>query len=95
MTSDLYRRHIIWRRIRSDQAVRYVCFEALHDGRFSVQSCDWYSLPIKRETIRQHDDQAVELFIETDPVERNGSFASLAEAIQSFDVNFENHADFA
>jgi hypothetical protein len=50
-------------------------------------------LPIQRDALLQHDDQAVELFVEIDPIERNGAFASLSEAIRSFDVDFQNHAD--
>ncbi|MDR3509787.1 MAG: hypothetical protein P4L64_18015 [Caulobacteraceae bacterium] len=95
MKSTLYRRHTIWRRIGSNRAARYVCFESLSDPVFTVQSCDFHDLPVDRETLRQHEDQAVELFIETDPQERNGSFPSLVDAIQAWDLDFENDQDVA
>jgi len=93
MTSELYRQHIVWRRVSNDRAARYVCYERLCDSRFSVQSCDFYSLPGDRDVVRQLEDQAVELFIETDPVERSGSFATLIEAIAAFDIGFESTTD--
>ena len=88
--SRLYRRHTIWRRTATDEAVRYVCFEALHESAFCVQSQDFYRLPVNRESHLQHADRAVELFIETDPFERSKSFPSLVEAIEESDADFEN-----
>jgi len=94
MKPTLYRRHSIWRRIGSNRAVRNVCFESLSEALFTVQSCDFHYLPADREVLRQHEDQAVELFIEIDPQERNGSFSSLIEAILAFDLDFEHDVEF-
>jgi hypothetical protein len=93
MYSILYRLHTIWRRIGSTRAVRYVCFESLRDGEFSVQSCDYLGLPLDREALRDHEEQAVKLFNEIDPEERSGSFPSLVEAIEAFELDFGKDRD--
>jgi hypothetical protein len=86
MSFRLYRRHDIWRRLSDRRAVRYVCFEALDDGLFCVQSADFFGLPIDVRVLRYQADQVIELFIETGPAERGSVFASLDEAIAAPDV---------
>jgi hypothetical protein len=93
MYSTLYRLHSIWRRIGPGREARYVCFEDLREATFSVQSCDYWGLPLDRDVLRRHDEQAAELFIETDPHERSGSFPSLLEAVEAFDLYFGNFLD--
>jgi hypothetical protein len=88
MNFRICRRHDIWRRLSDRRAVRYVCFEALGDGLFSVQSADFFGFPVDARVLRYQEDQAIELFIETDPVERGSVFASLDEAIAAHDAEF-------
>ena len=88
MHSTLYRRHTIWRRIGSDRAVRYVCFESLREATFSVQSCNSLALPVDQNLLLEHVEQAAQLFNDADPHERPGSFPSLVEAIEAFEQEF-------
>lgn len=84
----LYRRIDVWKRLGTDRAVRYLCFEDVERHCFCVQSADFFYLPVDDDQLRQHARQLVELFIETDPGERAGCFGSLREAIRRHDADF-------
>ena len=88
----LYRRHEVWRRISDAVAARYVCFELLGADSFAVQSCDFFRIPLGDQAIGHLDRQAIQLFIEDDPVRRSGAHASLVAAIEAHDRDF---ADFS
>jgi hypothetical protein len=84
----LYRRHEVWRQISDTIAARYVCFELLGDRSFAVQSCDFFRLPVSEQAIQRLDRQAIELFMEDDPIRRSGAHLSLAAAIEAHDQDF-------
>ena len=86
--SSLYREIVVWKRVRDQRAIRYQCFENLSTRQFAVQSGDWLWLPVNEEVLRQHERQAVELFIEEDVGERCGLFDSIERAIEDHDVIF-------
>ena len=85
-----YRRQDVWRRREGNSAVRYVCFESLEDGSVSVQSADFFRLPITTAQLAEREAMAVELFIEDDPSERSGAHPTLLAAIAAHDASFEN-----
>jgi hypothetical protein len=77
----LYQELVIWRRNDEKSAIRYVCLMNLATGKFSVQSADFYRLPLSPQDLAQFQKQFVELFCESDPAERAGAFDSAEEAI--------------
>jgi hypothetical protein len=84
----LYRRHEVWRQISGVPAARYVCFERLGADSFAVQSCDFFHIPLSDQAVRQFSRQAIELFVEEDPLRRGGSHPSLVAAIEAHDRDF-------
>jgi hypothetical protein len=86
--SSLYREIVVWKRVSDKRAIRYQCFEDLSTRRFAVQSGDWLCLPVNEEVLRQHERQAVELFVEKDVGERCGWFGSIERAIEAHDAVF-------
>lgn len=85
----LWRSQDIWRR-KSGYVVRYRCFENLNNGMYTVQSADFYRLPLDQETSSQHEERYLELLIEEDPGERNKLFQTIEEAIAAHDAEFDN-----
>jgi hypothetical protein len=86
----MYEEVSIWKRIDDRSAMRYRCWRSLTTGKWSVQSTDYYYLPPNATSEANLDRQLVELFIETDPVERSGEFDSMEEAIVEHDRAFDN-----
>jgi hypothetical protein len=78
----------VWKRLEKGRAVRYRCFQDLTNGRFCVQSADFFQEPVCNEWIMQLEKQSIELLIEDDPFTRAGSFASLEEAIAAHERDF-------
>jgi hypothetical protein len=81
----LYREHRIWRRPGPDRALRYVVFENLATGQFTVQSCDFF--PAAAESVVFLESNIGELVADEDPGE-HGWHASVGEAIEAFDTDF-------
>lgn len=84
----MYRAIDVWAHMSDTQAVRFRCFQNLRTGLFSVQSSDFYSLPVNQDRLRQLDEQQVELFIETPPDKRSGAFPTLEAAIDAHIASF-------
>jgi len=84
----LYEELVVWKRIDVKEAVRYSCVRNCATGKFSVQSSDYFRLPLTPEQVRQFQAQFIELFCETDPGERGGAFDSLEEAIAAHERDF-------
>jgi hypothetical protein len=78
----------VWAHMSETQAVRFRCFQNLHTGMYSVQSSDFYSLPLASERIAQHEHQHAALFIETPPDRRSGAFPTLKAAIDAHMASF-------
>jgi hypothetical protein len=84
----LYQELLIWRRHGEKTAIRYVCLMNMATRKYSVQSVDFYRLPLSHESLTNFQKQFVQLFCESDPGERAGAFDSLEEAIAA------HHQDF-
>jgi hypothetical protein len=78
----------VWKRVDERTAIRYRCFRSTGTGKYSVQSADFYHLPLDRARIPTLDEQHIELFIEQPPDERSGSFDTIEEAIAAHDDEF-------
>ena len=85
----VYRLHEIFKRISSNRAVVYRCFENTSTAEYSVQSADYFQVPVSLEQIAHNRLQMLELFIECDPGERSGRFPTAEAAIEDFDRSFE------
>ena len=72
----------VWDRMDDAHAVRFRCFQNLRTGKFSVQSSDFYSLPIDKSRADILEYQHAELFIQSPPEERGGGFDTLGAAIK-------------
>lgn len=62
----------------------------LPENRYVVQSVDRVRLPAVESERTSHEMRFWELFIEEAPEARSRSFASLEDAIRSFDEEFGN-----
>ncbi|NEP63528.1 MAG: hypothetical protein F6K31_42635 [Symploca sp. SIO2G7] len=78
----------IWKRIDSETAICYRCFQRLTDGQFCVQSADYYHLPLEDTQVKALDRQFLELFIEESPEQRSSLYPTLEEAIAMYEFEF-------
>ncbi len=84
----LYRKIEVWRHENDDCLVRYTCFEILNQGKFCVQSADYFRLPIDKQEVARMACQQIELFIEVAPEERAIPYSSLDQAIKAHEIEF-------
>lgn len=84
----LYQELFVWKRVDEQSAVRYSCVLNRMTGKFTVQSADFFRLPLSQEEVQQFHRQFVELFCEIDPAERAGAFDSVEEAIAAHERRF-------
>jgi hypothetical protein len=84
----LFRAIDVWKRVGDGTAVRYRCFESLSSKRYSVQSADFYRLPLEANQMANLTSQFVELFLEQEPSSRSAEYPSLEEAISAHDAQF-------
>jgi hypothetical protein len=89
MATDLFREHMVWRRLDNETAARYTCIEHLQTTRFRVQSCDFFYLPLDDDAMRHDERQRIELLIQMDP-NAVAWFISIDRAIEQHDRDFEN-----
>lgn len=85
---ELFKEIMIWKRLDNVSAVRYSCLRDLQNGKFAVQSADFFRLPLERHAAIEFTRQFAELFIEIAPHERCLWFDSLEEAIISHEREF-------
>lgn len=86
--SSLYKAITVWRRMNEASAVRFNCLQNIDTKKFSVQSADFFYLPITQPQIEVFERQYLELFIEVSPEERCEWFESLDAAIAGHDRDF-------
>jgi len=87
--SVLFKTIDVWKRVDGGGAIRYRCFELIPEGRFCVQSADFYRPGHDDQSTESLDKQFRELFLEQSPDERaQRTFASLEEAIANHDEEF-------
>lgn len=85
---DLYMEIMIWKAVDSASAVRYSCLRDLKNGKFAVQSADFFRRPLGANQNEGFARQFAELFIEVPPRERCTWFDSLEEAIGQHESEF-------
>ena len=78
-----------WSRRSDGRLVRYRCFRVEPEGKFCVQSADFYSPPFSHRQSAQLDQQFLELLSEEPPEQRAELFDSLVEAIKHHEEEFE------
>jgi hypothetical protein len=84
----LYQELVVWKRVAEKTAVRYTCLMNSATKKVSIQSADFYRLPVTQEQVLQFQAQFVELFCECDPSERSDSFYSVEEAVAAHERGF-------
>lgn len=89
----LYKACDLWKRTSRSRVVRYRCFENLSTGYFSVQSADFYRIPLDPKQVVHLDNQYLELLAEQPPEERAGGFASLQAAVEAHDKDFVSETE--
>jgi hypothetical protein len=82
---SLYRAVEVWARIEDNTVVRYRCLQSLDNGKYCVQSADFYH---KGKEPSALDAQFIELFTEQDPAERSGQHDTLEAAIAAHNREF-------
>lgn len=92
-TGAMYRAINVWKKLNETTAVCYRCFENLTNGKFCVQSADFFNLPIDETVSNQLDRQFIELFLDEYPDVRSDAYTSLEEAIRVHDLEFEEEQD--
>ena len=85
---ELFREIMIWKRLDDVSAVRYSCLNDLQNGKFAVQSADFFRLPLEGKRVIEFARQFAELFIDVAPHERCSWFDSLEEAIINHEHEF-------
>lgn len=80
----------VWRRLPDGRLLCYRCFHLLPDNLFCVQSADYYGPGDAVDRQREHGKQFLELLAEDASERRGKPAASLEEAIEAFDQDFEN-----
>ncbi len=93
INEKLYKRIDVWKRINDEKVARYLCFQILEEGEFCVQSADFFNYPVRKSDLWHAEIQAVDLFLESPPEERNAKYSSLTEAIQAHDDEFANFSE--
>ena len=83
----LFRQIPIWKRLDHKSAVRFNCIEGMEMNQFTVQSADFFSIPIKGERISYLEELFPERFIEVESEQRKW-FVSLEEAIADHESEF-------
>jgi hypothetical protein len=83
-----YRAVDVWRRLGDGRVVRFRCFQTMPDGRFCVQSADFFEAPVSRERLLQLEQQYVELLLEAAPDDRAETHESLEAAIRAHEEDF-------
>jgi hypothetical protein len=87
--APLYQELWIWKKKDEQTAVRYVCLMNIATRKYSVQTVDFYHLPVTDAQRAHFRAQFVELFCEADPGERSGGFDSLEDAIAAHHAQFD------
>lgn len=85
---SLYEAIDVWKRVSARELVRYRCFRNLATNRYSVQSADFYRIPLDQPQTGNLEKQFYELLAEQAPDERAESFDSIEEAIAAHEREF-------
>ncbi len=88
---DKYRCIEVWSRYDEDRVIIYRCLQNLSSKKYMVDRAEIIPTPVSRETLLDSAADQLEMFVEEIPENRLGQFASLDEAIEAHDVEFENN----
>jgi hypothetical protein len=82
---ELYKSIDVWERQDNGTVVRFRCFQSLINGKYCVQSADFYHDTTRPQEL---DQQFIELLSEQDPAQRAGEYATLEEAVAAHKSGF-------
>lgn len=85
---SLYRAIDVWKRKSDKSLVRYRCLQSLNNGKYGVQSADFYTAPLDAKAVSNLESQFIELLAEQDPLQRAGEHDSLEDAIRAHERDF-------
>lgn len=85
---ELFQNIMIWKNLDEVSAVRYSCLKDLQNGKFAVQSADFFRLPLDERAVLNFSIQFAALFIEISPRERCSWFGTIEEAIINHEREF-------
>lgn len=88
MKNELFKQLDIWKYSSDKEAYCYRVFQRLSDEYYAVQSKDGFSLPINNDALAYFNAQLIELFLDTNIVEREKFYPTIEEAIEQFDLDF-------
>jgi hypothetical protein len=83
----LFRQISIWTRLDHERAARFNCIEDLGVRKFTVQSKDFFSIPIDEKRLAYFERLFPERIIETE-WEQHRWFDSIEEAVAAHDEEF-------
>lgn len=86
---SLYEAADVWSKVSGGRIVCFRCFKNLSSGKYSVQSADFYQVPIDLSAVANSEKQYLELFAEEMPDVRSEAFDTLQAAIKAHIREFE------
>lgn len=86
--SKCYKKVDVWKKVDDKCLIRFRCYELLGEGKFCVQSADYFYPPISSEQMLVAENRQVELFLDVDPTERSETYSTLEEAIIAHEADF-------
>ncbi|AMC33234.1 hypothetical protein [Janthinobacterium sp. B9-8] len=88
MPTSLFESIVLWKNVNETTAIKYCCLKDISLNKFAVQSADFFHLPVDENQLKKSEKQFIELFIETNPLNRCDWFFTLNEAVNQFDNDF-------
>ena len=85
-----YRDVEVWSRYDEDRVIIYRCLQNLSSQKYMVDRAEVVPTPVSKVTVLEIASDQLENFTEEIPENRLGQFASLDEAIEAHDLEFEN-----
>lgn len=85
---ELYKQIVVWKRLPAAEVVAYVCLQRVSDGKFCVQSAEFFQEMGPKDQWDRLGRNMGELFFEDDPDIRCNWFPELIGAIAAHDKCF-------
>ena len=87
-----YREIFVWKNRNAKSALRFTCLQDLETGKFTVQSADFFYLPLTEKQVLYFGNQFLELFVEASRIPRSKWYLSLQEAILAHPGSLESNS---
>ncbi len=87
-SAEMYKQILVWKRLPSDEAVVYVCFERMSDGKACVQNAEFFKAAGPKDQWDRLQVNSGELFLDDELNSRSGWHESLREAIETHEHIF-------